>query len=669
MPERSTLAITYGSVNRAFQIVGPVQVRVKPRTGALQRATGQLLRADIIDTPVAIRRFTGIGLSRNDSIENRVTGVMRLWDAANVCTMFAGTLVSLGPLKQSPTFTGGPTTYTSLGNGFTETAEGTLWMHGAGTAATDEPLHSLVSTTWTNSTANADIAGDVNTCIGIVWINGTFYAISRDSWLSGGNRRYVFKSTSAGGAWSEDFTTAAHEFTGGDDDAYFLENIGTTLYTMFYRANTQINIATRTAGTAGSAWTQAATLEEDTDAGPRGMVKFHDRVNVVDFFVATHRQLFWYDVSAATFTSLWKFRNPDSAYTGRLVVSPIEDAIYFTDGPNVGRFSWGDSGGINIKYIGPASLDNPQAPWTGLPTSKSGNVTAITVSKKRLWLYVTVGGLAASRFAWSGIYDTVLGEWHVPYANTTAQRAITAVYEFSETLRIMEEQAAGGDQDPRQFLDIVNNPATTANYAHATEGQVVLAKDDRLLPELNGVWLKIEAIGTGLTASNQINGVFGSADAAVLDLQSSWTTLGAITANAGSQNFTATPAGTGQSARAMQCRVDLSGVSDASPYIEQLTIYVRKDVPVKYLRSYTVDLVASSNSSSRTRQAVLDELEAIVVATSYLSVTYGQEDAIVMTPWLDGDGPLAYVDEPSQKGTAQTGHMDVKTVILTLAEV
>ena len=207
-------------------------------------------------------------------------------------------------------------------------------------------------------------------------------------------------------------------------------------------------------------------------------------------------------------------------------------------------------------------------------------------------------------------------------------------------------------------------------------------KDDRLLSEFNGVWRQIQVGGAGITAANNITALYASADAAPLDgdgLAAGWgTTLGAITASAGTQPFAATPTATGQSARAMQVRVavgNVSGDDTLSPYLEAINITLRKDPPFKYIRTYEIDLDASSNQSTRPRQAVIDDLDALVAATTDLSVTYGSEPATPMEPWFGGGigsfltGPILYEDRPSRPGTVREGMGETRYVKLSLVEV
>lgn len=672
-PGTPTLAVVVGSTNYAFDLArAPLLVRAKPRTGEVQRLTGKLVRDDILDTPVAISRFTGLGLSRNTEVG---TPNFRLWDAQNIISYFDGFLACLGPKKQTPTWTGGPTTFKALGNGFTKTSDAVVWMHGSGAAVTDEPLWFLDGTTWTSATVNADVAGEFDTCSGIVQIGNTYHAMSRDSSLSGGFRKWMVQSTDKT-TWSYRHTPGSNEDAGlGDFAAYFLAAIedsvnGVRLYFVAHNPNTAFHLY-RTFPGGANGWTAVAAsfAEEGADSPPRGMVKFSDSAGVEDIFVGTKTALYWIDISASTAREVVRFRDPSSAQTGRLWLDEVNGRIMFLDGDNVGWGKW-DGTEFVRGYLGPDSLDDARIPWSGLPTRKIGATTAGCPSAFRPWSYVAKGGLAASRFAWIGLQDSKYGEWHCPYQHVTAQRAIMAIIEAGDTLHILEEQAAGGDQDPFFFANITRNPSTTASYPHAATGSVVLAKDDRLLPELNGVWRNVGAVGSGLSSTNKITDIFASADAAPLDMGGSWgTTLGEITATAGTQNFVGTPTGTGQSARAMQLRIDLEGASDASPYIEQLTVSVVKLVPTKYVRRYLVDIEKSARGTVRPAQLVKEDLEAIVAAATDLNVTFGEEDAIVMEPWWGGaEGPLTYEDLPSAPGTVKD-KFGAKVAVLTLVEV
>ncbi len=175
--------------------------------------------------------------------------------------------------------------------------------------------------------------------------------------------------------------------------------------------------------------------------------------------------------------------------------------------------------------------------------------------------------------------------------------------------------------------------------------------------------------GTNLSATNKVTDVFASADAAPLASGGSWgTTLGEITANAGSLNFAATPSGTGQSARAIQIRGDLEGGSNASPHIEGININMRTQWPVKYIREFP--LLFEPQGSVQPWDKLLTDLEAILAAATDTNVTYGEETtAIPMEPWRYGEGPIKYNYKVQQSGTVNAQISEITGVSLVMVDV
>ena len=132
-------------------------------------------------------------------------------------------------------------------------------------------------------------------------------------------------------------------------------------------------------------------------------------------------------------------------------------------------------------------------------------------------------------------------------------------------------------------------------------------------------------------------------------------------------NFAGTPTGTGESALAMQIRIDLVGTSGASPYIEAVVISVKKHLLKKYVREYILDV--RPRGTQFPTQRILDDIEAIISGTTDLSVLVpGEDTAVIMEPVLTGDGPISYTDDPTKKGTVNA-HIGVQAVKFRLQDV
>ena len=180
----------------------------------------------------------------------------------------------------------------------------------------------------------------------------------------------------------------------------------------------------------------------------------------------------------------------------------------------------------------------------------------------------------------------------------------------------------------------------------------------------------MEFTGTNISSTNKVTDVFAVADAAPIATNGSkGTTLGEVTANAGTVNFPATPAGTGLNAREVQLFVGLEGTSDASPYIETTNVYVKTNLPTKYKREFLIDVFASASGSVNPMQQVLDNLETLISAATDSSVIYGEETtAIVMEPWRYDDGPILYENKPQRTGTVNE-QTEINTIILRMVDV
>ena len=675
MSQQGVLAITQGSTNYAFALYDEEpnpQVTVKPVAGELQRQSGALTRDSQIDAPWSIMQATGIGEARN---REYVQGGSRVYDERNVQTYWTNFLVCLGPKKQTPTQSALPSTYkVTQGAGFLE-ANGYFIVYGDASAGTNgEPAYYFATTTWTNCTLNADLTADVENITGMTYAEGYWWAVADQLQSDGANNRITYKcvGTSTPTAWERANTNAGDEGLGTTpftpDRARFLvysaatriSPVAARLYTILWASASNRAMLSMRATTDGASWDDGAAQEMESSSTPRGLTLFAGEDGATDVVASTNVALYRGDVSggAQLVEELYRFENPSGSYTGALCVH--EGYLYFIDGPLLKRFRWLDGSGRREVDIFTLNV----------PGAAQGDFTAVGPARDMPWIWVTRGGLAASHNARVYLFNTETGKFHCPYYNSTAQRAILGLVEFSGDLHIAEETAAGGDQDLFYFVDVNRNPSETASYAHAATGGVVLPKDARGLPEVSGAWRKVEAIGTGLTANNKITDVFASADAAALDMDGSWgTTLGEITASAGSQNFSATPAGTGQSARSMQVKIDLEGASDASPYVEAVNIYVQKAPLAKFVRRFVIDVAATAKGTVYPVGQVIADLEALLTTVTDLSVTYGAlESATAMMPVRDQGSALSYIDPPGRSGTVGE-QSDVKLAVLTLVDV
>ena len=116
-------------------------------------------------------------------------------------------------------------------------------------------------------------------------------------------------------------------------------------------------------------------------------------------------------------------------------------------------------------------------------------------------------------------------------------------------------------------------------------------------------------------------------------------------------------------------RIDLEATGDNSPYIEALNTYVKKQPTDKYIRTIWIDVIACVQGSERsTPQIIIDELEAILAASTDLSVVIGSEGAIVMEPYKEGGAALTWGDNPERMGTAY-GKNTAQLARLVLVEV
>jgi hypothetical protein len=218
---------------------------------------------------------------------------------------------------------------------------------------------------------------------------------------------------------------------------------------------------------------------------PRGFIKWHDAAGATDLFVSTNKGLFHIDVSAGIIYKLRAYRHQRGSYTGQLLVGP-DELLYITDGPNIVRMTWGSNGQPEFFTLGPASFDDPGFSgtlWDGLPLDLDDEVTAIASCTCKPWIFVAMGGLKSTTKARIGIYNFLTGRWNWPYKHATAERAITALYntvedDGTDRLHFLEEQAAGGDQDPHFLEKLVINPANDATWKYALTGKLTTSHID-----------------------------------------------------------------------------------------------------------------------------------------------------------------------------------------------
>jgi hypothetical protein len=406
--------------------------------------------------------------------------VNRISDQENLWTYWPNSM-TLGPLKQSPTWSG-PSTFKVNGEGFFY-GLGTLWVFGIGGSSNDEPVHYWVgaSEAWTNATLNADTSDDVTSVVGMAQRGNTLYALRQ----AVENSRIADKTT--------DKTTWVHIGTpnalaNSRDRAKFLVYVdeGDLFYLLAYTDGVEkdFDIHSHDFSTADS--TDNVQTVQQSDAIPRGLVTYTDPAGTTDLFVSSNRALFWFDISAGTLQKMQSFQDPTGGSTGTMHVGP-DGKLYVADGPNIFTFQWVDgSGSFEWKSIGPMTVDDPRISWSGLPTAKRGDVTCITSCFRQPWIIAGIGGNASSNDGWVAVYDYQRGQWFCPYQNGTAQRAITAIVHTTaddgqERLHIMEEQAAGGDQDPEFFENFATNPETVS-YKYATTGVLTTSWFDGYSP-------------------------------------------------------------------------------------------------------------------------------------------------------------------------------------------
>lgn len=648
----------------SFNLAAPVQITKKPDTGELQKITAIQQRSDLLDAPWSFMGLTGMAVPKAYLREHDSYS----FEEKNIDTRWAG-MWCLGPKGRTTTDIANARRVTGYAEGL-----GALWYWAtAGTASNENIAYLVASTaTWTNATASADwvttVGGSMQFPRGMVSHN-----------VSGAERLYavVLIPVTAGGMWYQliyttdkttwtiiDHVNEADTPTGSTaNSAFYLESLnvaGTqTLYTLAQSAAGAV-VTLRQSINNGTTWTSSTGGTLATVSTPRALVKFKNSAGAEQIFVFLQEGIYRY--TGSTFVQEFDFRGdldtnnglfPTPALGGKILAVPQGRKLWAYYWSSLGRFERYDlSEGLHA-----------------LPAYRIGRILALSTTQNFLW--VAIGGESASTTA--GVYAIdAQGVWHGPlYDIGTANRQVRAMYGSSQDDNIMRlhiavDNGTANDTDQIYLQDIDTDPRYVTSYQHAPSGSLVLPKNARYLDELTARWRYLEATGTGFTSNNKITAVYAVADSSPIGADGSWgSSIGSITANAGSVNFTATPTGTGQNARALQVRIDLAGTSDASPYVEVINIGVKKNLPVKMIRTFVID--PHSQGTTRPMQVVLDEIETLITSATDMTVTYGQETtALTMEFWRYGE-PIAYEYKTYRNGTVQD-HADIQRIILKMVD-
>ena len=672
----ANLLVTNQSTNYTFTDVAEIPIRIKPLTGETIRQTGKTIRDDLLDAPWHISSFYGLGMSHAASdVQGQAIADLRCWETKNLMAWWPG-MWCLGPKAQTPTDISGTHKIT----GFYQFRNNYFYFADAVESVTTESIAYWVAstTTWTDCTAVADYnAVHINQgflCVGMTEQDGVVYAIRTIYHDQGGSFGQIISSAN-GTTWSIINHVNAADCP-GPSTSYVcngLISIAGVLYSATLNATNQILLRQNAAGNAGVTWTTTATSKESVTS-ITGLIAYYDYAGVQRPYVLTPEGVFLWDG-----TTFYKVVNhigllgANDSNTGKNPniwdVERIEGGyLVYPIGKNIVLFHWGDNNTPVRDIISPTYKTQ------GLPAFRDGLVTAITSTPD--FLFAAIGGDSSSTtggiYARPAQYLHPLG-WFGPFYDiATANRQIRAMHVSSYSdgvvrLHVGVDNGTASDTNPLFFANITKDPRTVSSYAHAPTGTMILPKNDRDLSEQNGVWLKWEFIGTNISSTNKITDVFVSADAAPLASDGSWgTTLGEATSSGATVNFAATPTGTGQSAKAVQGRVDLEGGSDASPYIETVNIYVDKQITVKLIHTFAIPL--PDRGSVMARAVQLAHIKSIVTATTYSNVTYGEISATVMKPYLQGGRALTYTDDIDKPGSVN-GHSNVKFALIELVEV
>jgi len=575
----------------------------------------------------------------------------RVYDEENVLSVWPGRL-TLGPLKHTPTVSGNfPGTFTvPQGSGFAEVLD-TLFVFGAGDVDA-ESIHYWVgsSETWTDATLNADITPssgpNPSNITGMAQVGNTAYAISPDNIAISGNNTRTFKSTDKT-TWARMLNAGTNEALETSDKAKFLVEYEGSLITAGYTDSSKvIQLQRHTTGVTTAAWVKdlgggsnIGTIEESTRS-PRALVKWHDAALAPDLFVGTNKGIFWVDVSATTINKIVTFRNPGAVHTGQLVVGP-DDALYFTDGPNIGRFQW-TANGSEVYYVGPHSLDDPATSgtqWDGLPAELDGSVTCLTSVGTKPWIMFAKGGQAASKYARIGIYNVLTKTFHWPYKYSTANAVIQQVFHSSEDddvdrLHFVEEASAGGDQNPQFLGKITVNPSNDDSYEFGSTGKVTTYWFDDGSPETKKAFLTAFVTAEGLSASNEtVQFKFGF-DGGSLGSQ--------LTVNSNTDPprvFTDGAAAVGTSGHRIQMEIELdsAGADELSPAVLATSLsYIvkplKEDGTAREEFVIPIDVAMTRNLDGfKSNHQVLSNIIDLQEATTLTTLVWGPETGGINT--------------------------------------
>lgn len=672
-----TLNLVNGSTNYALLLDPdrPIIVRKKPDSGEIQKTIAQDRRLDQIDAPWSMSSWSGLGVSR--AIQEMPDADNRLWELKNM--MVWPGMMCLGPLGRTVT----DVTGTRRTIGFFQ-FRNNLFMYAdvAGSVTTETIQIWATSGTLTNATATADFNTAVATnqgfpCVGMDEQDGRAYAL-RTVFYNAGAARWQLQYTTDGTTWTTvDHVNAAD--CPGPSTSYNcvgVVSIVGVLFTATLNASNQILLRQNAAGNNGVIWTTTATSKESVTS-ITGLIRYKDYTSTFRPVVLTPEGAFIWDG-----TTFYKFiyhsglTGSNTSNTGKnptnWEIEGIEDGfLTYPVGKDVAQFNWGDNNGIRSYRFGPTYKTQ------GLPTFRDGQVTALCSTPD--FLFAAIGGDSASTTG--GIYMRPAGRLHpldwygVIYEIAAANRQIRAmiVSDYNDgipRLIVAVDNGTADDTDILYFDNITKDPRTVSDYLHtASVGTVIFPKNDRGLPEVQKVYRSVQVVGTNIDSTDKITDIFVSADAAPLASDGSWgTTLGEITANAGTANFAGTPSGTGLSARAIQLRMDVVGGFNDSPYIEGINILMKTLWPVKYITEFP--LLFEPLGTVQPWGKLLTDLEAIITATTDSNVTYGEEQtAVAMEPWRYGEGPIIYQYETEQGGTANPQIKKITGVSLVMVDV
>ena len=679
----STLAIELGSSNYAFEYMAEIPAWVKPQTGDVLAFSAELERRGIRNAPWSITGFKGVGLSIAHLFARDPD--FRLWSEENMNTLWEG-VTCKGPQKLAVSY---PDAIIAMVPNISAGVNGEFFVGGVHRPAGEGLLYlgsngDLLDTTLDDESYGFGPVG----VVGIFGHKGRTYVILDGSLKTSGSESiYVMRSDVGSTTWWNIVNYAG-------SSSRLLSNIrsaggisdGTNIFAAVgMGVSGEINIRKSTDDGVSWATRQIITVSaRSSDSSevlkPRGFVMFEDGTvsATLDPWISTGEALYWCDDSANSFTPMAYFLHPESAHTGKMRVIPTgkshPSGLLIIDGPGIRLASFGERN----EFVAPHLFDLED----GLPSLKQGDITSVAYIPDKEWVVFGKGGLDASHNAGLWIWKMNERTLHNIYYNSTANRAIQLVDYTTETdgiskIIMIEDNGTANDSSAYRFERVDLNPRSVTSWLQNTDdsGELVFSVNSRYLEELDGIWRQVEGIGTNFSTARYIT-VYKSADAAPIDTDGSWTQL-QDNAGAGDvidgTNATvvyhpATPNTTGESAKRVQYRLKFTGASNDGPFLEVLNIYVDKVLPIKFVRSWVIDLDANVSGTIRPKALVLSDLRTIAAATSSLSVLSSEAAATNYRPYLLDDGPLKYRDKPFRPGTIQ-GHQDVRFAVLTLEEV